>query len=713
MDIVRYVLERNGFERLNPVQEAAVGSGVLEGKNVVVSSPTASGKTLIGEMAMVRAIESGKKAVYTCPLRALASEHYEDFSRKYPYKTALSIGDYDSSDPWLAKYETVFTTYEKLDSLIRHGAPWLKDVGVLVVDEIHELDSDRGPTLEVLLTRIIHAYSPQIVALSATIPNAAEIAEWLDAELVYSEWRPVVLREGVCFAKEIVFGDGTTHVVESLQEDDLAALVDETLRMGKQVLIFAMTRRSAEATARRLKSIVSRYVRVKRPLRKIAQEVLGALESPTRQCKELADAVLHGVAFHHAGLVSKQRKVVEDGFRSGNILVVVATPTLAAGVNLPAFRVLFHSLKRFSGFGASYIPVREYKQMAGRAGRPKYDTHGEAIIIARSADEKAGYLDEYVLGTPENIYSRLGTAHALRFHTLALVADGTARSWERLLGFYSKTFYAHQYGNIEMLSEKIREIVLELESYGFVRVDGEKILPTPLGSRVAQLYIDPLSAYKFVRYIQSPKLGELAFLFTISDTTEQYPYLSVSPRMEGELWALAEERKEELPVDPWEVEDPHFLNKFRLALLLEAWINEKTDDEILETFDVSPGVLRAFVSVAEWLSYSMAEIAKLLGEARVWKYAKRMEERIHYGVREELLPLVQLSGIGRVRARKLYNAGYKSVKDLQKADVRDLARILGPKTAKRVKEQLGEKVRMEDLKGVGGEEQTTLDLFIE
>lgn len=713
MDIVRYVLERNGFEGLNPVQRAAVEAGVLDGKNLVVSSPTASGKTLIGEMAMVRAVEGGKKAVYTCPLRALASEHYEDFSRKYPYKTALSIGDYDSSDPWLARYDAIFTTYEKLDSLIRHGAPWLRDVGVLVVDEIHEIDSDRGPTLEVLLTRILRAYSPQIVALSATIPNAEEIAGWLGAELVYSEWRPVVLREGVYFAKEIVFGDGETHVVESLLEEDLAALVDETLRMGKQVLIFAMTRRSAEATARRLRSLVSRYVRAKTPLRKIAKEVLEALEAPTKQCRELADNIFNGVAFHHAGLVSKQRKAVEDGFRSGKILVVVATPTLAAGVNLPAFRVLFHSLKRFSGFGASHIPVREYKQMAGRAGRPRYDTHGEAIIIARSADEKVEYIEKYVLGVPENIYSRLGTASALRFHTLALIADGTARRWENLMSFYSTTFYAHQYGDIEMLSEKIREVVLELESYGFIRAEGETLAPTPLGSRVAQLYIDPLSAHSFVQYIRSPKLGELAYLYTISDTTEQRPYLSVPPRMEGELLALAEERKEELPLDPWETEDPYFLNKFRLALLLEAWINEKTDDQILEMFDVSPGVLRAFVSIAEWLSYSMAEIAKLLGEKKVWKYAKRMEKRIHFGVREELLPLVQLSGIGRVRARKLYNAGYRSIKDLQNADARELARILGPKIAKRVKEQLGEKVRAEDLRGIGGEEQTTLDLFME
>ncbi len=712
MDVVRFVLERNGFSDLNPVQRAAVRAGLLEGKNIVVSSPTASGKTLVGEMAMVRAILSGKKALYTCPLRALASEHYEDFSRKYDFRTALSVGDYDSADPHLARYDAIFTTYEKLDSLIRHGAPWLKDVGVLVVDEVHEIDSDRGPTLEVLLTRLLSSYSPQIVALSATIPNAAEIAKWLGAEVVYSEWRPVTLKEGVYFAGEIVFSDGSVHVVESSVKDDVGALVDEALRMGKQVLVFAMSRKNAEAVARRLRPIAERYVRAKTPLRKIAREVLSALESPTRQCRELAEDIVHGVAFHHAGLVSKQRRAVERGFREGKILVVVATPTLAAGVNLPAFRVVFHSLKRFSVLGSAYIPVREYKQMAGRAGRPKYDSHGEAIIVARSGDEKTALLEEYVLGTPENVYSRLGSAVALRFHVLSLVSGLVCRSWDDLLAFFSRTFYAHQYGDVGGIEANLRRVLEDLHAWGFVDV-GERLRATPLGRRVSQLYIDPLSAHRFVEYIRNPKLGELAFLYVLSDTSEMYPYLPVSPRQEGELWLLAEEREEELPVDPWETEDPYFLNKLRLALLLEAWVNEVSEDGILSEFDVSPGILRARVSVAEWLAYAVAELSKLLGEKRVWKYAERMMKRIHFGVRDELLPLVQLRGIGRVRARKLYNAGLRSVKDIQRADVRELARILGPKVAKSVKEQLGERVDASALRGIAPEEQTTLDMFTE
>ncbi len=712
MDVVRFVLERNGFSDLNPVQRAAIEAGLLEGKNVVVSSPTASGKTLVGEMAMVRAIFSGKKAVYTCPLRALASEHYEDFSRKYDFKTALSVGDYDSADPHLARYDAIFTTYEKLDSLIRHGAPWLKDVGVLVVDEIHEIDSDRGPTLEVLLTRLLSSYSPQVVALSATIPNASEIADWLGAEVVYSEWRPVTLKEGVYFAGEIVFSTGDVHVVDSSVKDDVGALVDEALRMGKQVLVFAMSRKNAEAVARRLRPIVGKYVRARTPLRRIARDVLSALESPTRQCRELADDIVHGVAFHHAGLVSKQRRAVERGFREGKILVVVATPTLAAGVNLPAFRVVFHSLKRFSAFGSAYIPVREYKQMAGRAGRPKYDKYGEAIIVARGADEKAALLEDYVLGTPENVYSRLGSAAALRFHVLSLVAGLVCRSWEDLTAFFSRTFYAHQYGDIAGIEANLRRVLEDLHDWGFLDVK-DRLRATPLGRRVAQLYIDPLSAHRFVEYIRTPKMGELAFLYVLSDTSEMYPYLPVSTRQEGELWVVAEERREEMPVDPWETEDPYFLNKLRLALLLEAWINEESEDEILSRFDVSPGILRARVSVAEWLAYAVAELSKLLGEKRVWKYAERMMKRIHFGVREELLPLVQLRGIGRVRARRLYNAGFRSVRDVQRADVRELARILGPKVAKGVKEQLGERVDASDLKGIAPEEQTTLDMFTE
>ncbi len=717
-DIVSLVLERHGFDSLNPVQEAAVSAGLLEGKNVVVASPTASGKTLIAETAMLMALATGRKAIYTAPLRALASEHYREFAELYPeYKAALLTGDLDSADSWAARYDVIFTTYEKLDSAIRHGAPWVSSAAVLVVDEVHEIDSDRGPTLEMVLTRFLLRGSAQIVALSATIPNAHELAGWMGAELVTSEWRPVTLKEGVYFDKQILFSDGEERRVSSSLSDDVLALVDDTLSKGKQILIFAPTRKSAESLARRLRSVVSKYVSSRRKLESLARHVLEALEQPTAQCKELAEDVRHGVAFHHAGLVSKQRTLVEDAFRRGDILALTATPTLAAGVNLPAFRVLVYSVARYTGSGYEPIPVRDYKQMAGRAGRPKYDDHGEALLYARDASKALEFMDHYIMGTPENVYSRLGAEPALRFHMLSLVATAPSLSRERVREFFSRTLYGYQYGDLDALLARVDAVLLWLAGEGFVEDRGDSVSATKLGRRVAQLYIDPASAVTLLEFIRHPRFGSIPFLYMLTLTTEMRPLPSVSSREEERLWNVAAELRDELPVDfdSWDFDDFRFLNRLKLTLILEDWINERTEDEILSEYDVSPGILRVYVSNAEWMAYSMAELAKLLDVGRVWRFASRMQERIHYGVREDLLELVRLKGIGRVRARKLYNAGFRSVKDLQRADPAAVAEVLGPKLARALLEQVGVKISQEDrerMRRASLRDQTTLDMFV-
>jgi len=208
-DSVYDILEKE-IKDLRPAQEKSVKKGLLEGRSLLVCTPTASGKTLIAELAMLKAIVEGKgKAVYIVPLKALASEKFRDFKRRYSNiaKIALSMGDIDSSDSFLADYDLIVTTSEKLDSLIRHHAPWLESVATVVVDEIHLLnDTERGPTLEILLTILKQLLkSAQIIGLSATIGNAEELAEWLQADLIVDEWRPVELHKGIYLDGKIEF----------------------------------------------------------------------------------------------------------------------------------------------------------------------------------------------------------------------------------------------------------------------------------------------------------------------------------------------------------------------------------------------------------------------------------------------------------------------------------------------------------------------------
>ncbi|MBI4451322.1 DEAD/DEAH box helicase [Candidatus Woesearchaeota archaeon] len=203
------VLEKTGISELRPAQEKAVKAGLLDGKNVLVCTPTASGKTLIGEFAAQRAIAAGGKAVYIVPLVALANEKYKDFRQKYEgtFKVALAVGQLDTAEPRLAEHDLIVCTAEKLDSLLRHHAPWVRSVRCVIVDEIHLLnDLGRGPTLEVLLTLLTTVLKNlQVVALSATIGNPEELASWLKAELVQDSWRPVELRKGVCFDGKVEF----------------------------------------------------------------------------------------------------------------------------------------------------------------------------------------------------------------------------------------------------------------------------------------------------------------------------------------------------------------------------------------------------------------------------------------------------------------------------------------------------------------------------
>ena len=204
------VLEKQNFKELRPSQEKAVKAGLLDFKNLLVCTPTASGKTLIAEFAAMNSIlNSEGKAVYIVPLKALAMEKYKEFRRKYEHlaKINISIGDLDSADNFLHKSDLIITTSEKLDSLIRHKAPWLHEVKVVVIDEVHLInDIDRGPTLEILITMLRTLLEKvQLIALSATIGNPKELAKWLGAKLVEDSWRPVELHKGIYLNGEVEF----------------------------------------------------------------------------------------------------------------------------------------------------------------------------------------------------------------------------------------------------------------------------------------------------------------------------------------------------------------------------------------------------------------------------------------------------------------------------------------------------------------------------
>lgn len=230
------ILSSTSIKRLYPPQVLSIKAGLLKRHDsFVVAAPTASGKTLVAEIAALQTIEKNGKVIYLVPLRALAREKYDDFFNRYKgagIKVMQSTGDYDKADPRLYNADIIISTNEKVDSLLRHRASWLRDVSLVVADEIHLIgDHHRGPTLEIVLTRLSWM-NPKLrfIALSATIPNAADISRWLNAALVESEWRPVPLREGVFFNDATIFNDGTVKWIERLSSIDEINLALETIK---------------------------------------------------------------------------------------------------------------------------------------------------------------------------------------------------------------------------------------------------------------------------------------------------------------------------------------------------------------------------------------------------------------------------------------------------------------------------------------------------
>lgn len=691
------VKEANGFTTFNPMQQKVLDAP-WQTHNLVVASPTASGKTIIAELVGLESIlNRKKKAMYTGPLRALASEHYNDLKKKYAekhqIKFAVSTGELDSSSKYLSNFDFIFSTYEKLDSLLIHRAEWLQQIGVLIIDEVHELDSDRGATLEMIITKL-HILNPkmQIVALSATIPNADELATWLKAELVESTYRPVPLKEGVHYHQTIAFKGG--EEIELAQEEPFEGLLSDTLKQKKQALVFANTRPRAESLAKQTSSIV--YPKIspdeRKNLEKVAQKIENALENPTEQCKKLASLVRSGVAFHHAGLVHKQRELVEDNFRNGLLKVISATPTLAAGINLPAFRVIITSLQRFDFSGMKNIPVREYRQMSGRAGRPKYDKAGESIVLCKTEMEAEEVMRAYIQGEMENIESKLGVQPVLRMHLLALVASKYIFDTDSMDDFFARTFYAQQYKDLDNLKRMLRGLVKELYELEFIDGEENRFWATKIGQRVAELYLDPLSANALLQKLKRDKLNTFSILFALTDTTEIRPYVNVSAKKEPEIWEEIQSRWEDIPLDDQNsiYSDGQIADKFQTAKFLEAWMNEMPEQELLEQYNVAPGLIRHKLQKGDWLLYAMSELSPLVGKHVHVPLIAKMRKRLDSGIKEELILLCELRGIGRVRARRLFNVGVKNVSDVKKTSVENLSKVLGPAVAIAVKKQLGD-----------------------
>ncbi|WP_248515043.1 DEAD/DEAH box helicase [Salinarchaeum laminariae] len=710
--------EAQGIEELYPPQASAVDAGICTGESVVAAVPTASGKTMIAQLAALTAAgpasrrpadddapgssEASPTAVYVVPLRALATEKAATFEKIPGISVGVASGDFDATDEELAGHDVVVATAEKVDAAIRHGADWVERVACAVLDEVHLLDdAGRGPTLEVTIAKL-RRLNPdvQLVALSATVPNADEIGEWLDATVVRSDWRPVELRTGIYADGSLVLGggedreertiepvadadadggdgagaaaDAATTASESTDEErsPTVDLVADALDAEGQCLVFVSSRREARELATTLAGALAIDVEPSEPNESRTSSTESASEYASEPASEsaasaetasatadanetsnatrtatalsdaaetitgesLADVAASGVAFHHAGLAADHRSLVEDGFRSGDLRVLCATPTLAAGVNVPARRVIVRDHERYGDGGTEPLSPLEIRQMFGRAGRPGLDPYGEAILVAEDGDERAQLRERYLECEPAPVASKLDEPRALRPHVLASVAGGIADSRVQLASLLEETFRAHR-SDGDSLQATAADAIDRLVDAGMLVGDGEpptatsdqgaesageQLVATELGALVSRVYVDPATGADVVAALERAddldRITPLTVCEMICDTAEM-PTRYVGQAEAGELseFAFREEGELARPIQEFEGEFHAWLSSLKTARLLAEYADGAPIDQLVEGYNVGPGDVRRFAERAEWLLAATESLADHVG----------------------------------------------------------------------------------------------------
>ena len=415
------------FPELNELQLSAVNDlRVLDEESLLVVAPTSSGKTFIGELAAARAISEGRKAVFLLPFKALTNEKYEEFDELYGEGLGLRVlrctGDYaDSTELFIkGQYDVALLTYEMFLGLSLAAPPVLAKIGLVVLDEAQFItDPTRGIGVELLLTNLLPAreqgIKPQLVALSAVIGEVNHLDDWLGCQRLVTDARPVPLVEGVINRRgeyRYVDVDGQEGSEQLLapqdivqrrarpgSQDVIVPLVRKLVAKGEQVLVFRNNRGASAGCA----GYLARELGLDE-----AAEALASLPGQylSSTSGKLRTALLGGTAFHTSDLSREERAVVEQVFRDpqGPIRVLVATSTVAAGVNTPVETVIIVE-NAFPGRPAQDYSVAGYKNMAGRAGRLGLAEHGRSILLAADPLEEGMLFRRYVHGEPEQVRS--------------------------------------------------------------------------------------------------------------------------------------------------------------------------------------------------------------------------------------------------------------------------------------------------------------------
>ncbi|EMA49995.1 MULTISPECIES: DEAD/DEAH box helicase [Halococcus] len=634
------------FESFNRMQREALPA-ILEGdENVVASAPTASGKTALAELAICKCLDAGGTALFIAPLRALTNEKESEWERfeDLGYSVYVVTGERDLNPRRAERADILVMTPEKVDSATRkHDSPrygFITDVACCVIDEVHLLDSERrGSVLEVTISRLRRLCDPRIVALSATMPNVDEVADWLDAppESTFDfdeEYRPVELEADVRTYThgENAFADKYRRLYRALD------LAEEHIRDDGQALVFVASRQDTVRAAEKARDeLASRDIPIGARGDYDFHTETQVLENQT-----LRNSALDGVAFHHAGLSKSDKDHVEEWFRQGKIQLLFSTSTLAWGVNLPARCVVIRDTKYHDPLeGEVDMSPLDVLQMLGRAGRPGYDDAGYAHVVCDGSDaEKYRRL----LRDGKEIESHL-TAD-LDTHLNAEIAMGTIGDVGDVMDWLETTFgfvRARSSSNpdaVEELREQVRETLTELQERGFVATDDLRVSATPLGTLASAYYLRLPTASRF---------GDLTG--TDPDTDEILATVAASAEFDS-VNARQAERDAIDDVLGSRGKDLDSGTRKVLAIL-DASTHGSTPTELQsDAWVIRQNALRLLAALRAFLDR--------FGGPREANRASRVAARVENGVSEDAAALTAIDGVGPGRASKLAGEGIET-----------------------------------------------------
>lgn len=722
-NVIAILKEKYGAELL-PIQERAFKEyQILNGGNFLLSAVTSSGKTLVGEILALHYGSKGKRVFYLVPTKALAEEKFEQFHEDYEkagIQTVISTHDRREYDERIEgrRFHIAIIVYEKLHSLLVGNPKLINDIGLVVVDELQYLtDEERGPVLEVLLTRILlNPKQPQLVGLSAVLGKSEALAQWLRAKMIREDKRPVELRQGVFFDGKFRYREFNSRLEGEedwfpLKSEREAGQYVETVKFlvegkGEQTIIFLPDKPTTEALAHHLSHALNLP-----PAAGAIAEMNVLEESVSKDM--LITFLSSGVAVHNADLSWEERDIVERYTRKGEIRVLCTTTTLAVGLNLPMKNAIVAPLrwKYFRdtrSLSKERILVSDYENMGGRVARYGFvSDFGRALFVTASYVDHKFYTDHYVKGPIEEMTPALNRREMDR-HILNLVASEICRDAGEIKTFLKSTFTGRTLWNTEMTDadyDKVIEETIALSvKWGLIeKTAKDRLIPTPLGKNTAAKGIALETAVFFLEFLNNAdprNVSDFEILMLLAMSHDAIPVYIPLKRNErgqgGYLYelkqAIHDSMEETKPVfqSVWKISGMLSQEKERAvkkALMMNRWISNAETKEIENSYEVFSGAIKRVGEDFSWLAETLASLAReIRWDPRAIARIERLSQRLIYGVTEKGLALskIRLRGLGRTYINTLLAEGYDTPEAVAELPLTEIERLLPKHLAERL-----------------------------